>query len=400
MQPKYILIILTLIITVRVHFGKIKKAGSIACYLKELLGFLPRKQGASPSSDRIKSFDYLRALAVLSVIGTHVVQSGNPFAEYSAPWLAQRFLAILFLNCNVLFIMLSGALLLSRKEEPIALFYRKRVFRVVIPMAVYYLFYLYTGLYQSGLMDPANLLDAARRFLTGPSDWNPHFWLIYIVIALYLTTPFFKVMVQNMSDRLLLSFVFLTVLMNGALSWFPLFGVGFNFSTILCGWESVFIFGYFWTRPCSIRFRKPCFLLGTAAFVMTFAISCTAPNSVEAFFNRAPTMLFMSGAIFSWFISREERLKTPGPLIQIIGKYGFSILLIHWYVLHQVVEAQLGLTLADYGFAAGTLLAALATLVLSWLFAVVFDNTAVLVAETICDRVLWGIEMIINGRKK
>ena len=43
-------------------------------------------------------------------------------------------------------------------------FLPKRIFKVVIPMAVYYLFYLYMGLYQSGLTDPKTFWMPADGF--------------------------------------------------------------------------------------------------------------------------------------------------------------------------------------------------------------------------------------------
>ncbi len=61
------------------------------------------------------------------------------------------------------------------------------------------------------------------------------------------------------------------------------------------------VFGYFWTRPFSSRYRKPFMILGAASFLITEAISCILPDYTDAFLNKAPTMLFMSGAIFSWF---------------------------------------------------------------------------------------------------
>ena len=385
LKTKYILMIFILLIVLHAHYRRLKQAGSFSSYIRSMLW--------DPSYDRnrIKAYDYIRVLAVVFVIAAHVVQSDSEPAAGTS--------AFMFLNCNLLFVMLSGALLLNQKEEPVSVFYRKRIFKVVIPMAVYYLFYLYMGLYQSGLTDPKNLLDACRRFLSGPSQWNPHFWLMYVILAFYLAAPFFKVMVQNMSDRLLLSFVVLTFFMNGALSWLPLLGIEFHFVTLLCGWESVFVFGYFWTRPFSSRYRKPFMILGAASFLITEAISCILPDYTDAFLNKAPTMLFMSGAIFSWFTGMEEKLKKPGPAVRIISKYGFSILLIHWYILHHTAEEQLGLYASSWGILGGTAVTVAVTLVLSFLFAFVFDQTAVLCVNTLCSALSRGLGRIKRLRR-
>lgn len=391
LKTKYILMIFILFIVFHTHYRRLKKAGSFSCYVRSMLW------DCSYDSKRIKAYDYIRVLAVVFVIAAHVVQSDSSPADGSSSFMALRILAVLFLNCNLLFVMLSGALLLNQKEEPVSVFYRKRVFKVVIPMAVYYFFYLYMGLYQSGLTDPKNLSDTFRRFLSGPSEWNPHFWLMYVILAFYLVAPFFKVMVQNMSDRLLLSFVTLTFLMNGALSWLPFWGIEFHFVTLLCGWESVFVYGYFWTRPFSSRYRTPFTVLGVASFLITAAISCALPDYTDAFLNRAPTMLFMSGAIFSGFTGMEEKFKKPGPVIRIIGKYGFSILMIHWYILHLVTEERLGLSASSWGLLGGITVTVAITIILSLLFALIFDQTAVLCVYSLCETLLQAARRIKNS---
>ena len=93
------------------------------------------------------------------------------------------------------------------------------------------------------------------------------------------------------------------------------------------------------------------------SFVFTAAASCIAPDGAEMLFNKAPTMLFMAGGIFAWFSEREDHLKMPGMAVRVIGKYGFSILLIHWYILHYVTEERLGLFASSFGVIGGTALA-------------------------------------------
>ena len=163
MQTKYLILILGLLIVILAHGDRGRKAGGSGRYIKSILGI------ENGNGRRIKGYDYIRVLAVIAVIGTHVVQSDTQLSAGSPGWIGLRIAETAFLTCNVLFVMLSGALLLNRGEEPVASFYRKRVFRVVIPMAVYYMFYLYMGLYHSGLLNPANWLDAGKRFLSGPA---------------------------------------------------------------------------------------------------------------------------------------------------------------------------------------------------------------------------------------
>ena len=134
MQTKYLILILGLLIVILAHGDRGRKAGGSGRYIKSILGI------ENGNGRRIKGYDYIRVLAVIAVIGTHVVQSDTQLSAGSPGWIGLRITETAFLTCNVLFVMLSGALLLNRGEEPVASFYRKRVFRVVIPMAVYYMF--------------------------------------------------------------------------------------------------------------------------------------------------------------------------------------------------------------------------------------------------------------------
>lgn len=391
---KYAILGIGILIVGWAHGGRCRKAGGWRKYGREVLGIGENTAG------RVKGYDFIRVIAVVAVIGTHVVQSELSGEVQGIGWVGFKAAETAFLVCNALFVMLSGALLLNRGEESISLFYRKRVFRVVIPMAVYYMFYLYMGLYHSGLFRFGNWIDAAKRFLSGPSDWNPHFWLMYVIVAFYFVAPFFRVMVQNMSDQMLVSFVLLTFLMNGAMAWLPLLGISFGFASVLCGWESVFVFGYFWTRPVSVRFRKPFTALGAISFAMTAALSCLFHDQAQVLYGKAPSMLFMAGGIFAWFAQREGRLKAPGAAIRVIGKHGFSILLIHWYVLHYVVEEGIGLSASSFGMLGGTALTMAATLALSLMAALAIDLTAVAGAEFLCETAMDWIGKGIRGLKK
>ena len=87
-------------------------------------------------------------------------------------------------------------------------------------------------------------------------------------------------------------------------------------------------------------------------------------------------------------------MKMPGMAARVIGKYGFSILLIHWYILHYVTEERLGLYASSFGVIGGTALAMAVTLILSLLAALVFDNTVVIAVEYVCEAALKWLEKI------
>jgi len=87
---------------------------------------------------RIAQLDHLRVIAVSGVILTHVIQVD--LESYKAPALyGANILWVLTLAANVIYVMLSGALLYRPKKESLRKFYLRRFSAVVVPLSMYYL---------------------------------------------------------------------------------------------------------------------------------------------------------------------------------------------------------------------------------------------------------------------
>ena len=84
--------------------------------------------------------DYLRVIATIFVIGVHTVSLGASLVqERSVEWYGFEVADYLFLCCNLLFVMISGALLLPVEGERAGTFYKKRFTKVLVPMVLYYI---------------------------------------------------------------------------------------------------------------------------------------------------------------------------------------------------------------------------------------------------------------------
>ena len=147
--------------------------------------------------------DKLRVLATVLVIAVHTVSLGSTLVpERSAVWYGFEISNYLFLCCNLLFIMISGALLLPVKGEPAGQFYRKRFLKVLVPMVIYYILYVCAKEGFVWLL-PDHWGAMLKRILLGAPEEAPHFWLIYVIIWLYVLTPFFRYVVQHIPDSVL-----------------------------------------------------------------------------------------------------------------------------------------------------------------------------------------------------
>lgn len=405
---------------VRIHWSKKRSQGlSWLSYGKQILGIWPTAAG------RRRYLDELRLLAAVLVILVHSMQSAASQILASGQtagmagaglWYVLTGAAGLGLCCNLLFVMISGALLLPAREESAGTFYRKRAAKVVIPLAAYYLFYLR----RSGLVSfaPSSMKAAFQMVISGPMELVPHFWLIYVLIGLYIGVPFLRWMFRGMPEPVLTKMAAVILAGAAARTGFYFLGIGFGVDAFLFSWEGIFLLGYIMTRECFRKYDRAVWAGGVLAAVLIVWISCTREDAAVAAANDSVLMIVFSMAVFLLLRQRDERrleraAKGGGrhsgggriawlgqTAVQVISRYSYSVLLIHWFMLFVVAEKHLHIgpmMFGGGGILAGTALQSAAALLLSLIFAVVFDQTVVLLAEWCWDKAaafLW--QSIVN----
>ena len=146
--------------------------------------------------------------------------------------------------------MLSGALLLPVKNESIGNFFRKRFTKVAIPLVVYYILYIVA---KEGLvwLRPDHWILMLRRILTGAPMEAPHFWLVYVIIWLYVLTPFMRYIVHNIPDTVLSGVIGVVFAICALDTYLPLYGINSVFGIVVDSYAGTFLLGYFLSEKCS-----------------------------------------------------------------------------------------------------------------------------------------------------
>lgn len=349
--------------------------------------------GAGPSEDREIYLDYMRILAAVFVILAHACSPAVDRADAGWKRLALVCGLSLGLCCNLLYVMLSGTLLLSadpKKENGVLSFYIRRASKVIIPLIAYYLLILSLN-GEVGFLPPENIGTALKRIVTGAPDAGPHLWLIYTIVALYLVTPFFRVMVRHMSDRLMFSLAAVILVLNFLTTYLPLFGMAFGASTFLAGWEGVFLLGYIMTRqnelPGASGRNRLMMLAAVVSYSITVAVVFADSARMNYVYNSAPTLVITSCGIFALFLKNKEKFrgKSNAP-VRLCSKYSYSIILIHWYALFVVVQGKLHITALRFGCIGGIAVTVVLTFAVCLAMALVFDNTVVIVCSVIFEK--------------
>ena len=309
-----------------------RRAAASPGYAGELL------LGCRNQPGRIVYMDYLRVLASFLVILVHVLEPAYallPPHTFSRNVMAAA--AGLGLSCNLLFMMLSGALLLGGREESVLQFYSRRFVRVLIPCFAYYLLYFF---YVEGI------------FALSPGNWGS------------------------------LHFIY---------TYGPLVHIQFAASSFLASWDSIFLLGYYCTTRSAMKHYR---LFMTAGLLSGLAIagSIMAPESLGPLvYNNAPPQMLFTCAVFLFFRKHGDRLFARIPtLLSALGRSSFSILLIHWLVLHRIVGDVFGINGLSFGIAGGILVSFLLTLVISLALSFLYDNTVVLCMDRACE-IFFGV---------
>ncbi len=342
-------------------------------------------------SEHKYEYDYLRTLAALCVIAEHsVCEAYTPNVSLGDPgYSTLRVILALSLCCNVLYVMLSGALLLAPREESLKDFYIKRMGKVLIPTVSYFLLYALMGYEKEAFAN--GIGDGVRSILkglaTGRSEYMPHMWLVYVIIGLYIFAPFLRIVVAKISEGQLFGLIVAGFIFNCLTTYFPIFGITFGIETPIAGWIGVFLLGYYMTTEHSKKRFGLFVILGIIGLVVTFLMIYFRYDLLYYTSNWTPNMWLIGAGVFAVFTRFKKIFGRKNIIIASISKYNFSIMLIHVLLLLKVVlpfgwsfEADHGhLTLCIVGMILGCF-------VLSYIVAFVYDNTAIAAANYLYDK--------------
>jgi surface polysaccharide O-acyltransferase-like enzyme len=294
---------------------------------------------------RILYADVLRDLAIVMVVILHA--AGSLALKYTSldhgAWWAANLLDSLTRSCVPLFFMVSGFFLLdSTKEEPLGIFFRKRVRKVVVPFLGWAAFYIVWNVTYH--QQPITLPDAIKEILAGPVYF--HLWFVYTLIGLYLAAPIMRLFVRHATRELALYFLGLWVISAGIVpvlnQYFGLH-IGIEFFVVI-GELGFFVAGGL-LRDARLTRRQ--IGLAAALFVLAgaFTVAITGKLSTDAgklgdFFYNYPTLNVMAMAFALFLIVKSipfDRLLALHPRIQYavvsLSRKSLGIYFVHVVIL-------------------------------------------------------------------
>ena len=284
--------------------------------------------------------DNSRILATYAVVLLHmtagVVVSNDVGTEY---WWVGNIYDSAVRWCVPVFVMVSGALLLDPdKTEDLLPFYKKRLSRILVPLFIWSVFFLAWAFIKSTLKgSELSVTDLLKRVLSGTPYY--HMWFLYMILGLYLFTPFFRKIVAHSSKKeliFLISIAFIFSALNFAYG-----ELSSGISQLFINWFLFFIpyffLGYF------IRQDKnhPSVIFLWAIFLFSLILTSMGCYIVAIKTDLTTGMYFygyLSISVIPMSISLMYLLKTWNkPIINAVITKKLSILTLGIYLIHPIV---------------------------------------------------------------
>ncbi len=332
--------------------------------------------GHEEKYDRKRYPDLLRMLAAIFVIAIHTVSlAASMVPAESLQYDILTVFVFTFISCNQIFVMVSGALLLPVKGERIGAFFARRFVKVAVPLVVCYVLYIVA---KNGFsaVSPQNLPLLFVRILMGAPTEAPHFWLIYVILMLYLYTPFLRYLLSHIPDMVFYGVLSVFLLTDAANTFAPLFGLEAPLPVISESFVSVYLTGYFLAEKCSRKISGWIIAAGGICYLIACGLILFTESYEPYIYQTSPVMTFFCAAVFLAIKSRNDSDKND-LFIKLVCKHSYSILLLHWGVLHFVVKQVLHVNVLSGGIVGGCILMASLTFLISLAGAILLDNTLI-----------------------
>lgn len=255
--------------------------------------------------------DLLRIVAIYLVLVVHMSIVPTQISLGAIPTFALYAIAK---TCVPLFVMLSGALLLT-KQEAYDVFFKKRFLRILLPWLTWTMVYTVVIVLSLQHVSPIQFLQTFKVTLVS-------FWFLPMIAGLYLLTPSIRIFVHHANRREL---CFLIVLWFVTISFLPFVRDSLAFprhvdNSILrqiVSYSGYFLLGYVLTlfRPFkeALFFALFLFLLGLVWTVDAVYGQSWSNNGkvVESYFNYiSPSIVVLSTGLFSLLLLLGYTLQT------------------------------------------------------------------------------------------
>lgn len=291
-------------------------------------------------NQRLREFDFIRAIAALSVIAIHLTASYVTSNKLGAVWNETMRYAV------PMFLLLSGVVLMYQdlKKPPLSYFtfQRKRLGKVLWPYVLWSFLYVYYGardvLKAQGLHGAKRILDTMPHHLRW-GDGNYHLYYLLITLQLYLLYPLLRAWMRRSPWSLLFASL--------SLSLYNQFAVYLGhtpwWNDLFPNWVFYLVFGMFvvikreWMETHLPKWKV---LLGVLWVPCLIGLIMDGRLTHSSYTSLKPTVMLYAVISFFFFYSVALGIKQTtgriGKLLDWISTNSFFIYLVHPFILNRL----------------------------------------------------------------
>ncbi len=313
---------------------------------------------------RNATLDLIRTVACFLVVYAHCT---DPFVFVGEKVSEVAYFAVTFYRpCVPFFVMLSGALLLPLKGNPVD-FFKRRFSRILIPFLIWSIFYAFIPVPGAAgeilASDPTNLLGewvknpVLYNLLMIPFNFtksNVPFWFIFPLLGLYMLVPILSPWIEK-TTRKGISWVlgiWVVTTFMGYLQWFVFPEIHgqcdwneFPMLHYFSGYLGYFLLGYFLVKYNTLSMKKtlliavPMYIVGFVLTLLGFYWSTkqyavTGSGKVlELFINNVTPNVLMMSASFFMVLQKINPTGWFKRFVTWISSLSYGIFLMHYIVV-------------------------------------------------------------------
>ena len=297
------------------------------------------------SKNRVYYLDMLKIFACFAVIMIHITAANWYTEEISSYWLVNNTYNALSKWAVPLFVMVSGALFLSR-DIPLKKLFTKYIFRMLVLLFIWGMVY---WCFSAGTISLAVLKDSLKKILSGKV--YSHLWYLFMLVGLYLITPVIRGFVKSSDKQTIFYFIALLFAIQIALPYatakisaLDSLIKAFRISP-LSEYLLYYLAGYY-ISTAEIKKWKRIVLYSAALASMTAIVIISdvvslrqgSPYSIYGYFSIGTSLTAM--ALFLLMKQAEGLLTNPKirKAISFISPLTFGIYLLHFIVIKTLAK--------------------------------------------------------------
>jgi len=317
------------------------------------------------TKQRLPYADAARALAICLVVILHIAGSLvlKGYAAGKLNWFVANFFESVTRISVPLFVLVSGTLLLDpHRNESMPIFFRKRFFKILIPLIGWSLIIISLRIYVEG--DSFTIQQAIRAIIEDTVAF--HLWFLYMILGLYLVVPILRVFTRTASE---MDYKYFLVIWMIAVGLPPLlaqfFGIKLaDFWVIVIGFSGYFIAGYFFSQvnysTRSMRWAIALYIFALMVTIIGTYLLLRQYGKYDTYFydSFSPNVIMMSLSAYyllRWLPYERIYMKMPwmSKLVSIIYITSFGVYMVHVLLLSVLKSGRLGFVLNGASVAPG-----------------------------------------------